>query len=205
MLTRFRRGLNFVGMLSHVFLPIITAFEASGGAFDVTRAKYAISLDSRQGSCEFWPMPLDLVAATMMVRRDIDKYANRKMQDDSKGDKTCFKKTSVPFLPFRPRRRFDLHFALLDLVPIGTQGGAATLLVTLHHSLFGVFVRVSKDFLEERVESAISPDVGIFLRALLLLGGQYFSGDALPVLLGLDRGGRGGGGGRGRRSGVGQG
>jgi len=71
MLTRFLNGLNFFGMLSHVFLPMMTTFERPSGALDVTCEKYAISFGSRHGRRAFCPIPFDLVAATMRVSRDI--------------------------------------------------------------------------------------------------------------------------------------
>lgn len=66
-LTRFGRGLNFFGMLSHVFLPMRTALTLPSGAFEVTRAKYCISFDSRHGRRPLCPMPLLRVTATMIV------------------------------------------------------------------------------------------------------------------------------------------
>lgn len=75
MLDRLGSGLNFGGMDSHVFLPMITAFDLPSGAAEVTLAKYAISLGSLQGKRPCWPMPLDFVAATMMVRRDMQQMS----------------------------------------------------------------------------------------------------------------------------------
>lgn len=66
-LMRLGRGLDFFGMLSHVFLPMSTALTLPSGAFEVTRAKYCISFDNRHGRRPFCPMPLLSVAATMIV------------------------------------------------------------------------------------------------------------------------------------------
>ena len=71
MLSRFERGLFFLGMLSQVFLPIITAFCRPSVAFDVARVKYFNSLGRRHGRELLMPIPLAFVAATMMVRRAI--------------------------------------------------------------------------------------------------------------------------------------
>jgi hypothetical protein len=71
MLYRFESGLFFLGMLSQVLLPIITAFCCPSTAFDVTRLKYFNSLGRRHGRELLVPIPLAFVAATMMVRRDI--------------------------------------------------------------------------------------------------------------------------------------
>lgn len=69
MLSRLGSGLNLGGMLSHVALPMTTAFMLPSGAPLVMRLKNDISLGSRQGSCELRPMPLLRVAATIMVKR----------------------------------------------------------------------------------------------------------------------------------------
>jgi hypothetical protein len=68
-LIRFFNGLNLVGMLSHVFLPMMTAFlfVAFSGTCDVILAKYAISLERRQGRRPVAPMPFERVAATIKV------------------------------------------------------------------------------------------------------------------------------------------
>ena len=65
---RFFKGLNLFGMLSHVLRPIMTALDDPSGAWDVTRAKYAISCGNRQGSVALWPIPFDFVAATIRVK-----------------------------------------------------------------------------------------------------------------------------------------
>ena len=69
MLIRFFNGLNLVGMLSHVFLPMITVFffVTFSGTCDVILAKYAISLERRQGRRPVAPMPFERVAATIRV------------------------------------------------------------------------------------------------------------------------------------------
>ena len=74
---RSRKGLNLVGMLSQVFLPMTTVFRLAEGAREVTRAKKAISLGKRHGSfadvpCTT-PIPLDIVAATMTVAQDMNE------------------------------------------------------------------------------------------------------------------------------------
>ena len=61
------KGLNLVGMLSHVFRPMMTAFTLPSGAAVVTRAKYAISCGRRHGRRALWPIPFASVAATMRV------------------------------------------------------------------------------------------------------------------------------------------
>lgn len=69
MLRRFFKGRNFGGMLSQLFLPMITAFIAPAGASEVIRTKYAISPGRRQGKpFEETPIPLRLVAATIIVK-----------------------------------------------------------------------------------------------------------------------------------------
>lgn len=67
------KGLNLLGMLSHVFLPMITAFCCPSGALVVTCAKYLSSFESFHGKPPFTPMPLAFVAATTIVRRDMAK------------------------------------------------------------------------------------------------------------------------------------
>jgi hypothetical protein len=61
-------GRNLAGMPSQLLRPIITAFrfELPSSPF-VTRAKYAISCESRHGSVELRPIALEGVAATMSV------------------------------------------------------------------------------------------------------------------------------------------
>lgn len=85
---RFFSGLNFSGMLSHVFRPMITAFMLPSGAFIVVRAKYDISLGRRQGRVPFFPMPFVSVAATMSVSRGIPrvKSIQRNMRGDDSPD-----------------------------------------------------------------------------------------------------------------------
>ena len=76
------KGRNASGMLSHVLLPIITAFfpdmvsalyvpsfsdEAVSGTVVVTFAKYAISRGRRHGNRPDDPIPLFIVAATIKV------------------------------------------------------------------------------------------------------------------------------------------
>lgn len=68
---RFGRGLNLFGMLSQVFRPIMTAFIFPSGAAEVTFAKYFISLGSLHGRRPAWPIPLDLVAATIMMHMSV--------------------------------------------------------------------------------------------------------------------------------------
>lgn len=62
-------GLNLAGMLSQLLRPITTAFGPSwpAGRACVTRAKYAISFDSRHGSEPLFPIPFRPVAATTNV------------------------------------------------------------------------------------------------------------------------------------------
>ena len=69
-------------MLSQVFLPITTAFTDPSGAFDVTRAKYAISCGRRHGRRPPCPMPFVTVAATMIVSRDMMEDAGWRMEGE---------------------------------------------------------------------------------------------------------------------------
>ena len=63
------RGLNFCGMDSHVFLPIITALRVFGFVvLVVTSLKYLISLRSLQGILPLYPIPkAGFNAATMIA------------------------------------------------------------------------------------------------------------------------------------------
>lgn len=191
MFTRLGSGRYFGGMLSQVFLPIITTLDCPSGAVEVTLAKYFISLGRRHGRREFWPIPLAFVAATMMVRRDmrliiginprITQSCNRKSKrrktdefdsydiSTNHKQKNTFHKRSVPFLPFRACRRFDFDLSLFDLIPVRAQCRTATLLVTFHHGTLRIFIRITKYLLEKTIECAITPDIWIFISGLLLL------------------------------------
>jgi len=71
------RGLNFWGIDSQVFRPMMHALTAEEGdaaeVFEVTFAKKAMSLRRRQGRVPLRPIPLARSAATTMAndRRDI--------------------------------------------------------------------------------------------------------------------------------------
>jgi hypothetical protein len=67
MLIRLARGLNFLGMLNQVFLPMITTFFRPEGARVVTHLKKFMSSFSRHGSRPAWPIPFDFVAHTIRL------------------------------------------------------------------------------------------------------------------------------------------
>jgi len=94
-----------------------------------------------------------------------------------------YRKGSIPFLPLGTCRGFDFHLALLHLVPVCAQGSSTTLRVTLHHCALGIFIGIAKDLLEERVEGAISPNVGILIGRLFLLSTENVGGDTLPIFM----------------------
>ena len=73
-LTLSTSGLLLLGILSHVFRPIITALAYSDGAALVTREKYAISDGSRHGRRDPCPIPFVRVAATIRVSETISDY-----------------------------------------------------------------------------------------------------------------------------------
>ena len=76
-LNRFGRGLNFGGIESQVFRPIMTAFRCVEGQVVDARRKYAISLGKRHGSNPAAPIPLDMVAARSRVDEDMVFSAKR--------------------------------------------------------------------------------------------------------------------------------
>jgi hypothetical protein len=100
-----------------------------------------------------------------------------------------------PLLPLASLRRLDLNRSLTNLVPVGAQGRSATLDETFHHCALRVFVRAAVDFLEEFINSCIATGVRIFAGRNLLIVGENFVGDAVPVLVERLVPGRCGGGG----------
>lgn len=72
-----------------------------------------------------------------------------------------FTRSLFPLPRLSPTRRLHLHLPLLHLRPVRTQRRSATLLITLHHRLLRIFVRIREQVLEEIVHRAVAADVRV--------------------------------------------
>ena len=173
----------------------MTVFAFPSGAALVTFANYAISLSNHHGSWPPFPIPLVEVAATMRVSRDIassyicddrDRSTNTSFKNSFSKGSVCVSlpgRSRSPLLPFASLRWRHLNLALTDLVPVGAQGRSATLNETFHHDTPRVVVGVPIYLLEETVERHVPIGIRIFGAGELLIVGEDFGGNAVPVLV----------------------
>ena len=88
-----------------------------------------------------------------------------------------------PLLPLTPLGRLHLDWTLTDLLPVGAQGRSAALNETFHHGTLCVLVGVTVNLLEELVNRCISTSIRIVGGCELLVIGENFVGNAVPVLV----------------------
>ena len=128
-----------------------------------------------------------------MVNRDMENTARRiKIEVQVRGSKSFSKESAFillsghlhpPLLPLASLRWLHLNRSLADLVPVSAQGRSTALNETLHHGTLRIFVGVTIDLLEELVHRCITTGVRIIGGCNLLIVGEDFVGNAVPVLI----------------------